>query len=504
MSNSNRFKLDPNIVNMVSQSKATNAGQAISKMFTDLGTIENQKANQELAQVQADTKKLQYQSVADTMSDQKLASEYMQSDSADLNTWLEDNNKSFKTPEWQLKAQTISDGKMDKVYDDSLAAHENYLKEQGLYTNTDGTVNIAEIRKQLAKDPQNIYLAQAFERKYGTKLNKPREELSLQDKLDLQKTQSEIDKNKAQADKYNRDTGSSNKDKFVQNLDYLVLKGKITQERADDLRLQYATKETQPNLTALAKDIETANSQTDDFIKYLGNKDINKYNLSTADVREFNPEQKAQAERLANIIIRAEKPAMKEAIAKDMADLSVMQSQLNDSINYTISAINEGRDINTVDKVQREYLNKYLGMTDNQLETAFRDSRFQSASNTLLKVMSGTAVSGQEWERFKQATGTLYQTNETLVNGMLSMVRDQKNRMRSMSNSMGGTAFNLKYGSTYRDILDMEQTLIDSRDTKKTEEEAASNPIYDPSKNNNTTEPTTTPQNKPSWRDYAN
>ena len=194
MSNSNRFKLDPNIVNMVSQSKATNPGQAISKMFADLGTIENQKANQELAQVQADTKKLQYQSVADTMSDQKLASEYMQSDSADLNTWLEDNNKSFKTPEWQLKAQTISDGKMDKVYDDSLAAHENYLKEQGLYTNTDGTVNITEIRKQLAKDPQNIYLAQAFERKYGTKLNKPREELSKKDQLDIDYKEAQINK----------------------------------------------------------------------------------------------------------------------------------------------------------------------------------------------------------------------------------------------------------------------------------------------------------------------
>ena len=46
---SNRFKLDPTIVALNSQTAGQNYGQAISQAFKDLGDIENNKINLQLA-----------------------------------------------------------------------------------------------------------------------------------------------------------------------------------------------------------------------------------------------------------------------------------------------------------------------------------------------------------------------------------------------------------------------------------------------------------------------
>ena len=195
-----KYKIDPNIVKMVSDSKKTNYGHAISQMFSELGGIVNDKYNREqkekndnLArenqQLQIDTNKLQYQSVADTIHDKKIVSNYIASDASDFSTYLVDNKKTLKTPEWQLKAQEISDNRMNKIWDESLNAHENYLKENGLFLTKDGNIDMKEVRKQLSQDPKNLHLAQAFERKYGTKLEKPAPEkkiLSLSEQLKLQ------------------------------------------------------------------------------------------------------------------------------------------------------------------------------------------------------------------------------------------------------------------------------------------------------------------------------
>lgn len=173
MADSDRFKLDPTIVEMVGESKKENYATALSKMFSDLGDIANESNKQEQEKLDLDTKKLNYQSVSDQLADEKTVSEYIASDAADLKSWLEDNNKTLKTPQWQLKAGELSDKRMDTVWDESLNAHENYLKENNLFLTDDGHLNMDELRMQLAKDPQNLDLAQAFERKYGTKLNTP-------------------------------------------------------------------------------------------------------------------------------------------------------------------------------------------------------------------------------------------------------------------------------------------------------------------------------------------
>lgn len=133
MADSDRFKLDPTIVEMVGESKKENYATALSKMFSDLGDIANESNKQEQEKLDLDTKKLNYQSVSDQLADEKTVSEYIASDAADLKSWLEDNNKTLKTPQWQLKAGELSDKRMDTVWDESLNAHENYLKENNLF-----------------------------------------------------------------------------------------------------------------------------------------------------------------------------------------------------------------------------------------------------------------------------------------------------------------------------------------------------------------------------------
>ena len=61
---SNRFKLDPTIVALNSQSAGQNYGHVISQAFKDLGDIENNKINLQLA----DTKN-QYEEITDIALD---------------------------------------------------------------------------------------------------------------------------------------------------------------------------------------------------------------------------------------------------------------------------------------------------------------------------------------------------------------------------------------------------------------------------------------------------
>lgn len=196
-----KYRIDPTITSKIMDSKSVNYGHAISKLFDDLGGIEMQK--EENVQKQEDRelaneamrlnidnaksdkaiKEISVREIQDKVADNKIISDYMSSNYSDYNTWAKDKGVKLRTPEAMKLVESESDAKTQKMWDESLGNHINYLKENNLYADKDGNINMPEVRKQLAKDPQNFYLAQAFERRFKTPIDKPQEEITQKDLL---------------------------------------------------------------------------------------------------------------------------------------------------------------------------------------------------------------------------------------------------------------------------------------------------------------------------------
>ena len=188
-----KYKLDPNVVNMVSNGKGKNAGTAIARMFKDLGGIANDKQTREndnkIKELGTKTKQLQYESVVDTLADNKSEMGYMASDYGSYKEYLADNNLTLKTKQGQANLEALEDKKEIEFYDKELVANEKYLRDNKLFMTEDGQMDMPEIRKQLSKGSHNLQLSQAFERKYNTKIVTPPKEkkiLTISDQIKVQ------------------------------------------------------------------------------------------------------------------------------------------------------------------------------------------------------------------------------------------------------------------------------------------------------------------------------
>ena len=216
-----KYRIDPNITSKIMDSKSVNYGHAISKMFDTLGEIEVkdeervQKAadralTQESLKLGIDNAKkdqiikgISVQSLYDKQNDEKAVGGYIASDYTDWGTYAKDNGIKLRSPEMMQAVEKLSDARYNKLMDENLALHEGYLKESGKFLDAKGNIDMSAVREQLKLDPtNNLGLSQAFERKYGMKIEKPAETLGAKDQAAILASQSTVAKNMAQAKKY--------------------------------------------------------------------------------------------------------------------------------------------------------------------------------------------------------------------------------------------------------------------------------------------------------------
>jgi len=143
MSGSNKLKIDPTIVQMVGNSKKTNAGHALADMFMNLGTISNNKIKQQDAELDRKIKTTQYESVASSLADDKIFAAAV----------IDENPREY------LKRNPLKTGKYAIQMDTFLDKSKNELnvKEQKKYmgtmenkfTNEDGTYNTKDALSSL-------------------------------------------------------------------------------------------------------------------------------------------------------------------------------------------------------------------------------------------------------------------------------------------------------------------------------------------------------------------
>lgn len=422
----NKFKIDPTIISLNSESAYKNYGQAIAQAFTDLGQIAN---NQHL--IKAQNIKNQY----DEINLQKIKDE-VEDDRSFANAIMSDNpkeylkNNKFKTSKYQLLGEEYTNKLSEKQKD----MHYKYALNN--FANENGKLDLIGAKNHLLSkfnskeiDENELWdITEALNQKVEEKNKKDLEKQRMQ--VDINKGYTDINKTRAEIDRINAET-------------------KKTEKETEFIGIE------ENRLTTLERKEKYINNETFKFIDNLKNSGLEFENLATLDTRKLNSTQTIEAQRIAKLHLAELNPSIANRVAKEMQDLGTMQSQLKDSLDMTFKYLNNGKDINLVDKVYREYLGKYLGLSDRQLEIALRDSRYQDTMNTALKIASGTAVSKNEWDRNKQVFGTLYQTNEVLLNGIKNFAKDQYAKMQTMSASMGDVAFNLLYGKTYSNVKDM-------------------------------------------------
>jgi len=242
-------------------------------------------------------------------------------------------------------------------------------------------------------------------------------------------------------------------------------KGIITEDELLEGHKQWWTKKQQPAMASLQKDIESMRREGMDMVKNVGVN--NAMELASVDTREWTPEQKAQGKELSLIRMRALKPKLSASMVEKISETNTFLGQTNDAFESTTKMIAEGEDVNLISKFLRDNLSKYFSMDEEDIEKSFRDSRFQGASNTLLKIASGTAVNAQEWERFKAYAGTAWNTNKQMMVGMETMTRDQFNKIKTVKSTMGDISFNLQYGDIYRGLSELQTALKETRKPSK-------------------------------------
>lgn len=210
---SDRFKIDPTVIKLNSDSTAMNYGHAISKLFTDLGDIENKKADTELTNTKNKYEEIKLQTIKDEVEDDRTFATGMLSDNPQD---FFKNNK-MKTSKYQL---------MGEDYKNSLSAKEqdlHYKSALANFTDDTGSFNLKGAKENLLQkyndgviNEKQLYdLNDTLAKSTGTGIYTPK--TSVKEQLDIMKTQAEIQKINSDTSKNYHSIKNEQSDYFDKN-----------------------------------------------------------------------------------------------------------------------------------------------------------------------------------------------------------------------------------------------------------------------------------------------
>lgn len=200
-------------------------------------------------------------------------------------------------------------------------------------------------------------------------------------------------------------------------------------------------KEANLGLDALTKKVEKMKESGTALAKEFGYEDWS--HLGKVDVSKLTPEQQAKFQAFGSQYLAALGEKDTE-IKKKAADITNNISMLKSSTLATQSMLNGGNNVQFFDKALND-VGQYIGVPFDK-ELAKRNKDFQLALNTQLKMMSGTAVSANEYARFQQASSNLYRTNQDMYIALRTLAEKQNNELQGLEMGIGAVPMNAKYG----------------------------------------------------------
>lgn len=229
---------------------------------------------------------------------------------------------------------------------------------------------------------------------------------------------------------------------------------------ADKKRIEKRlTKMEQPTLSSLRVNVETVRDAQESLATSLGLD--NPYALSTVDMRTLTPEQQAQANQTASIIVKGLGANAKQA-EKKMGEFGAAQEQMQNAL----SAYEQVGDFRAADEMTKKYFSNYFGLSPEELKSTEAASAYQSMLNIKIKADSGSAVSGQEMVRNTLETASPYMTKAKIKLGIKNVAKRYIGELSSLKRVMGPVAFNLKYGAVLSNYEDIAKAVDTVKETK--------------------------------------
>jgi len=288
---------------------------------------------------------------------------------------------------------------------------------------------------------------------------------------------------------------------FERNLKRLYEAGLIDKKKMYEFILRRTTKQINPEMYAMQKDFETYANLEAEVADQLG---VPPSKLATIDIRQLDEPSKARAQELAYAWIRAYKPKVSAKVIDKINQIAVTNTQLADAFDLTAQMLQRGENINAVEKLYRETIGKYFGMSPQQYEKLYRDSRFKGAINVIRHGLFGSALTKNEKQEFLEYIPSLYTTNKAIVKGIKSLVRDRLTELDTIKRTVGSKPFNLLYGDIYRNLKELNE-LIDKGIKRKSKPKEVENLTAKYLNAGDTAEQATQAQpqvNEPEWKKY--
>jgi hypothetical protein len=151
--------------------------------------------------------------------------------------------------------------------------------------------------------------------------------------------------------------------------------------------------------------------------------------------------------------------SMMESDKKELRDISQLVSQASGIVQYMNEHPDDIGVSGPIDSAWNLF-NQYFGFGDKKefMKKVGGEGNYHAFRNTILKVMSGTAVSENEYDRFKLAFGTLWQNDEAMAAKLFNGIRNINDKVNLMKESSNRFAFSVNYGG----LMDKLKTTTDT------------------------------------------
>lgn len=434
--------------------------EEVNKLSALAPEVSREIAQTQQAQQQQQALKRMYMSKGETEEDATFKSSMDIKDVADFDKMYQTKDKIQKT---QIRDGVAQQGRMiqgllEVAEQDPQAANQQFMNYR-----TDKLKQINELRKQgknaeadqiekgLQRVPETLLSADGkFNASYLTltlgKLNSMLTTAESYEKSQVAETKQEnLLALEQERQKKPKSTGTTKEFESLMNL-----LDKTTDPKKRKMIQDRITKLSQTDRTSLLINMNTVKQAQNNFASKMNLDDP--YKLSTVDTREWTPEQQAEGNQVASIIIKGLGANAKQ-VEKKMGEYGALSDQMQNSITGYESV----GDFRAADEFTKKYFSNYFGLSEEELQSTEAAQAFQSMLNIKIKADSGSAVSGQEMVRNVLETATPYMQKERIIKGIRNVAKRYKGELTALKKVMGPVAFNLKYGSVlknYEEIAD--------------------------------------------------
>lgn len=456
----NIFKIDPNIIALNSESMGKNYGHAISQAFKDLGDIENNKINIDLANTKNQYEEIKLNQVRNEIEDDKNFSNYLLAE--DKNDYLKNNP--FKTSKYSLMGEDYKNTlSLKEQQEHTNRAFANFTDEKGNLNRTGAFKHLqAKFNDGTIKENELYGIMDAIDQKNKSGIYKPK--VSMKDQLDMMKTQAEI--------------------------------RKINNDIANPRGVEYAPTSEMKNYEAYAKSMKNSGMSPKAYHEWIDDNNLNKnmgmgvkdINYANSAVTQaLNSDNKSERIQAANIYSNIIKDA--KEVDKYFRGLAPTTYQLNEA-----QKIVEKGGAGIGDEIKNQF-SVWTGLAWDDTTQEGRTA-FLSVLQPLAKATMTGSVSDRDMKTLENSFSNLYKSDKALANALknkteqLLYTAEQYEQRHPDYVKLTGYDKNTNLLRTILNSGEKENTgtkiLIDKRTEPSTQTQ--------PSQEINT--------NKPSWRDF--